>query len=414
MPSILRGGVALTRPERGPARSSALPMPQVSRPPPMPTAEARSRLERAPLPWPSWVNVENTLRCNLDCGWCAQALSGSTRSGVDMPLALFERVVNEVLPRLSRLSFSVAGEPTIAPLFLDFLDRVNTLDLATELVTNATALHRPGLLERLLPRLSVLLASIDGARPATVERLRAGARYARIIENLERFAAARAARPATSRPEFRLAVTLSSANIDELPEVVELASRLGADRVACNWLEVHDAALLPLSLHAVPGRVEQRLAETRARARALGVGLELPAEPPSIPMVVALRRAVSSVGDPARRQSALRRALQHARVRAWEVRSGLGARCSFLWGRAYLHASGDVSPCCVQGRPYVGNLHQRSFGAIWSGPEMTALRIGMYDGNPHAACTACSQGQGPVPAPTTAWTAPVRNPLDRG
>lgn len=370
-------------------------------------------LHQHPPPWPGWVNVENTLRCNLDCIWCVQALVGSTKSGVDMPLALFDRIVDEVLPHVSRLSFSVAGEPTIAPHFLEFLDRVNTLDLTTELVTNATALHRPGLLDRLLPRLGLLIASLDGARAPTVERIRAGAQYSRILENLERFQAARIARPSATRPEFLIAMTLSTANIAELPEVVALAARLGADRVVCSWLQVHDPMLLDLSLHAVPGQVEARFAEARALARRLGLGLDLPAEPPAVPLGLAARRMLGHLGDRSRRRSALRAALQRARVRAWELRSGLEARCSFLWGRVYLHADGHVSPCCVQGRPYVGNLGERSFQAIWTGPEMTALRAGMFDGNPHAACARCSQGQGPNPAPVEAWTEPVQNPLDR-
>ncbi len=108
----------------------------------------------------------------------------------------------------------------------------------------------------------------------------------------------------------------------------------------------------------------------------------------------------------ARRRAALRSALHHARVRAWEARSGLAARCRFLWGRAYLHADGRVSPCCVQGRPWVGSLHESSFHSIWTGPAMTALRAGMYDGQPHAACARCAQGEGPSPPPREAWTAP--------
>ena len=367
-------------------------------------------LQRVPPPWPSWVNIENTLRCNLDCIWCAQALVGSTKSGVDMPLSLFDRIANEVLPRVARLSFSVAGEPTIAPLFLDFLDRVNQLSLTTELVTNATALHRPGLMERLLPRLGVLIASIDGARPATVERIRANAKHGRIMENLARFQSERV-RLGGSRPEFLLAVTLSTANIDELAEVVEVASRLGADAVVCSWLQVLDPALLDLSLHLHPGRVEGSFAEAKATARRRGIGLELPTEPPFTPAALSIRRGVSLLGG--RRRSALRSAFQRARVRAWELRSGLNARCSFLWGRAYLHADGHVSPCCVQGRPYVGDLMSQTFAEVWTGPAMTALRAGMFDGHPHAACTRCTQGQGPTPAPAEAWTAPERNPLDR-
>ncbi len=376
---------------------------------PLSTRTVTATLQRVPPPWPSWVNVENTLRCNLDCIWCAQALVGSTKSGVDMPLPLFERIAAEVLPRVSRLSFSVAGEPTIAPQFLEFLDLVNQLDLTTELVTNATALHRPGLLPRLLPRLGLLIASIDGARPATVEHIRAGAKFARIVENLERFDAARRAIPA--RPEFLVAMTLSAVNVDELPEVVDLAAKLGADRVVCSWLQVMDPSLLDLSLHAAPARIERTFGLARARSRHRRIGLELPDEPPLIPVGLGARRAFE-VFAPRRRRAALRAALQRAGVLAWETRSGLGARCSFLWRRAYLHADGQVSPCCVQGRPYVGSLLDRSFAEIWIGPEMTALRAGMFDGHPHSACTRCSQGQGPNPAPIEAWTSPVRNPLD--
>ncbi len=367
-----------------------------------------------PPPWPSWVNVENTLRCNLDCIWCAQALVGSTRSGVDMPLPLFHRIAAEVLPRVSRLSFSVAGEPTIAPHFLDFLDVVNELDLTTELVTNGTALHRPGLLERLLPRLALMIVSIDGARAGTVERIRVGARFERLLANLGDFDAARRAKPVTARPELALAVTLSTANVAELPEVVALAAKVGAARVLGSWLQVLDPSLLDLSLHHRPMDVARFTGEARAAARRLGVGLELPDGPPEAPPEAFARRALGLVGTRSRRRAALRGALQRARVRAWELRSGLEARCSYLWGRAYLHADGHVSPCCVQGRPYVGDLNDASFAEIWTGPAMTALRAGMFDGHPHEACTRCSVGQGPAAASAETWVSPRRNLRDAG
>jgi MoaA/NifB/PqqE/SkfB family radical SAM enzyme len=328
-----------------------------------------------------------------------------------MPLPLFQRIATEVLPRVSRMSFSVAGEATLAPRFLDFLDLVNALPLETELVTNGTLLHREGLLPRLLPRLALLIASLDGARATTVERLRAGARYDKVMQNLGLFQAARVTLPSRRRPQFQVAVTLSTANIDELPAVVELAARLGADGVVASWLQVVEPGLSHLSLHHAPGAVATRFAEARTAARAQRLGLVLPEGEPVAPPggVGAL---AGRLADPFRRRALLARALQRGRVRAWELRSGLSANCTFLWGKVYLHADGRVSPCCVQGRPYVGSLYDRSFAEIWTGPKMTALRAGLHDGAPHAACARCSQGQGPTPAPKEAFTAPVREADD--
>lgn len=64
--------------------------------------------------------------------------------------------------------------------------------------------------------------------------------------------------------------------------------------------------------------------------------------------------------------------------------------CKFLWNELFINVSGDVAPCCTQGRPVVGNIHDRPLVDIWNGPEMQEMRRRLYEGDPLPVCRDCN------------------------
>ena len=67
-----------------------------------------------------------------------------------------------------------------------------------------------------------------------------------------------------------------------------------------------------------------------------------------------------------------------------------GFTCKFLWNELFVSLSGDVAPCCTQGRPVVGNIHEEPLDQIWNGKLMKAMRKGLYEGKPIPACRDCN------------------------
>ncbi len=64
--------------------------------------------------------------------------------------------------------------------------------------------------------------------------------------------------------------------------------------------------------------------------------------------------------------------------------------CKFLWNELFVNISGDVAPCCIQGRPVVGNIHQQDLATIWNGPMMQLMRRTLLEGNPIPCCKDCN------------------------
>ncbi|HMS17442.1 MAG TPA: SPASM domain-containing protein, partial [Planctomycetota bacterium] len=71
-------------------------------------------------------------------------------------------------------------------------------------------------------------------------------------------------------------------------------------------------------------------------------------------------------------------------------REGARYTCKFLWNELFVSLSGDVAPCCIQGRPVVGNIHEQDLGSIWNGPAMREMRERLLEGNPIPCCRDCN------------------------
>jgi len=84
--------------------------------------------------------------------------------------------------------------------------------------------------KQLFERLDTLNISIDGATKTTYELLRRGGSYAKIIENLE------CAKELKQRYDFKLILhfVVQAENYQEMPAMVDLAEKYGADRIWFN------------------------------------------------------------------------------------------------------------------------------------------------------------------------------------
>ncbi|MBK6671498.1 MAG: radical SAM protein [Actinobacteria bacterium] len=132
--------------------------------------------------------------CNLSCAMCNGDFSSTIRSRLERraPLAAaygdrFFDELEEFLPHLERASF-LGGEPFLATESLRVLHMLADLPDPPEVVitTNGTIATPQvlGLIETLRPHIVV---SLDGATSGTYESIRSGARFERVMANLDRF-----------------------------------------------------------------------------------------------------------------------------------------------------------------------------------------------------------------------------------
>jgi hypothetical protein len=199
------------------------------------------RERRTILPYgPARVILSHDRSCNLSCPSCRRHLIVADKAKQDELNDLAEKVVLPLLRDARLIKITGSGDPFGSNHFRHVLKRLNRREypnLLLEIQTNGQLLDRRAWSDLELEGLvESVWVSIDAARPATYEHLRRGGSFDRLMRNLAFVAGLR--REGRIR-SFQLDAVVQAANLDELPEIVDLGLRLGADRVSFqrirNW-----------------------------------------------------------------------------------------------------------------------------------------------------------------------------------
>jgi MoaA/NifB/PqqE/SkfB family radical SAM enzyme len=361
---------------------------------------ALERGEGFALHRPIHVAVQVASGCNLDCYMCLEHVRPmelrEERQLKSLPRELFDVLAEEVLPYSSRLTFGIGGEPTLARHFQDFLQRGFELGQEIELITNATRFDQDGLAETIARCVAYLQISIDGATRETYERVRAGASFARVLANIELLERYCSAYPREERTHVSFWVTVMKSNAGELPALVELAGRLGLDRVHAHHVTPVTPEGAADSLLDAPELWNEVRSRAIERAHALSIEIDLPE-----PLPVAEREVrwpndgrLSAGSDPIRIEEDV--GDPRARVRTQDARYAKVAlhavACHLPATAIYVLWDGRVVPCCYpygQEKMTLGNLGEQSFAEIWNGRLYRNLRVGMKRGDVLCVCRHC-------------------------
>jgi MoaA/NifB/PqqE/SkfB family radical SAM enzyme len=152
----------------------------------------------ADRPWPSRMEFALTNACNLQCVMCSGEFSSAIRAHREglPPLAspYDEAFLEELTPFLGPLEQArfLGGEPFLADINYRIWDLMTATGSTAEcnVTTNGTQWGRR--VEAVLEQLPFSVGiSMDGVRRRTIESIRAGVSYDRLMANLDRFLAYR-------------------------------------------------------------------------------------------------------------------------------------------------------------------------------------------------------------------------------
>lgn len=317
-------------------------------------------------PLPRSLYLETTSRCNSLCETCILTFGGREPQK-DLAWEEFRRVVDQ-FPALDRVLLHGIGEPLLnreLPRMIGHLKASRATVLFNSNVITLGLSQGRALIEAGLDELRV---SLDASTPATYARVRGVDAFERVVANLEKFAALRdeLGRPA---PEVSLWFTALRDNIEEIPGLVPLATRVGARAIHLQRL-VYNGLGLATAEQSLYGRLQAReaalLEATRAAAHAAGV--EFSASGATEP-------EVSLTPDDA--------------ARPWSA-------CRRPWTLVYVTVHGNVLPCCIA--PWItedyhgivlGNLFERRLTDIWWGERYVGFRQAIQTDEPPEPCRGC-------------------------
>ncbi|MBI3550768.1 MAG: SPASM domain-containing protein [Elusimicrobia bacterium] len=182
---------------------------------------------------PFKASIEITRNCNYKCIMCAQSwnpLYARYNPAFNMKPATFRKIAHELFPSLEYAHLQGYGETVISPHWPEILEMCRPYEgkVRFGLVTNLSR-RDPAMWRRMVEMGFAIIFSCDGATAETFEKIRVGGDFSHILENLEVIRRARAEFPGRGLLDFHM--TLQRLNYREMPGMVDLAARFGADRV---------------------------------------------------------------------------------------------------------------------------------------------------------------------------------------
>jgi len=321
---------------------------------------------------PKFLQIEPVGQCNLRCPMCPVLLrrdTPSSRRPAFLPYDDFVRIIEEFCAT-EELHLQGLGEPMMHPRFFDMVAYASRKGITVSTNSNLTLMSATRAEKCVTSGLESLHISIDGACAATYEAIRVGATFERVLNNVKLVRDVKK-NLGSARPLLRMVVVMMRRNLQELPDLVRLASRLSIPSVFVQHLaQDFQEATLPPQYHAmrtfiaaeslmVEERVESTFLEARRAADSLGIDLRLPR----------LRPGPGPVKPPSQR------------------------RCDWPWRGAYISYQGFAVPCCIVATPdrlHLGNVLDDGVEAMWNGPAYRQFRAQLESDVPPEVCRSCA------------------------
>ena len=323
---------------------------------------------------PQVVFIEVTNRCNLLCNTCPRTFF--TREPLHS-LSLEEFIsIAEQFPSMRRALLHGIGEPLLNPKLPQIIEYLKERNVEVIINSNGTLLS-PTWQEALVRSgLDEYRCSIDGAKDETYARIRGANLLPKLVKGLEGLVNTKA-RLGSSNLRISIWCVATRENLQELPDLIRLASRLGVPEVYLQRMVyfAHDTDnQYGMARHdeAIFGKFDlyqqKVIDECTALSSQLGIDFR-----------------ASGARDPQNSLAAAR----PADFAPWQA-------CLRPWTTAYITANGNCLPCCIS--PFatndydsliLGNLFEQPFTQIWNDPLYQDFRTRLLSKHPNKACSSC-------------------------
>jgi MoaA/NifB/PqqE/SkfB family radical SAM enzyme len=229
-------------------------------------SKERSRIAGTP---PVCVYLEVTNRCNLLCETCPRTFEALEPPG-DMSWELFTSIVDQ-LPGLARAVLHGVGEPMMVKNLPRMIRYLKDRGVYVLFNTNGTLLAPKKRQELIDTGLDELRVSLDAADAERFFKVRGKRMFDRIVRNVGEFATLQREIGAAT-PRVSLWLTGLKETVDQLPDFVRLAARIGVHEVYLQRL-VFDDLGRDRNLHCLRQRRQRkRQALPRRRNWATNLG----------------------------------------------------------------------------------------------------------------------------------------------
>ena len=300
---------------------------------------------------PVIAQIEPTSECNLRCRMCIRK-----EIGVPIGTMSFEdfKKILDKLDSLFKVHLSGQGEPFLNPDIFKMIEYANKKGIIVYFTTNGTCLTKSVIDKICQVEIGEIGISIDSINKEKYEKIREGARFEKVLENIKNLALE--LRKRKKKTIVSIAAVILKDNIDEISEFVFLAKKLGIKKIGfqtiqekSDYLDKYDSK----TKLQVVSSLNKKLKENIDKAKK-----------------IAKKNNITLIFD--------------------EEKS---PGCIWPWRSIYITWNGYVTPCCKildYREPYFGNILKEDFWKIWNGKRYQMFRKLLRERKAPILCKGCN------------------------
>ncbi|MBF0122800.1 MAG: radical SAM protein [Candidatus Omnitrophica bacterium] len=287
---------------------------------------------------PRYIQIEHTVRCNLNCHICCRKHVISPSQKQDMTLSEIEKIM-DFFPGISAVKLQGLGEPLMHPQLASILEKFKARSIKTLIVSNGTLLEDSQMRKLVLDNVFDIGVSLDGISKDSAEMMRPGIDWDSVTQGIAQLVSER--RRNKSRLIIGINFVFTYKNMRDLERFAEFAIRMGVDYVCvkavANWAAPAD------DWYAKAKEVVALTKDKRAEMDRLAMKLFFVLMSKGVGMLY--KNDISRLG-----------------------------RCCWPFNSLFIMVNGDIAPCCIR-RNSLGNVFSgMKFEEIWNSNAYCELR----------------------------------------
>lgn len=296
-------------------------------------------------PFPSYVEIEITTRCNKKCIFCEHTYWKESPDNIS-----FEEFIQIAgqFPNLKWINLTGEGDPFLNKDFLNILEYLKKKNVMVYFGDSFDLIDEN--IAKKLVDLDIdgIYVSMDAATKETYEKIKVGCNFEKVVKNIKRLVEFKKVKN-TPLPELCFRYIVTTLNYHEIPKFVELVRTFGNGKELGDGSRIHFIGLLvfpEIRQYHLPDIPEEIQIEAIDKKKEINDGAEVVfthTEPKRFPPI---------------------------------------NRC-LAWMEPYIMMKGYVLPCCAimmsNSRDFLrkhsfGNLYEKSFKEIWNSERYRTFR----------------------------------------
>lgn len=306
------------------------------------------------------VRMDMANGCNLRCPMCHYPSRMAGRKITNLTKEQIDRIAKQLFMKTRNVHLSCTYEPMMSENFIYALEKVREYGIPfSSTVSNGQLLSRK-IVEAICDlELKELVLSVDSPNEKTYNMIRGGG-YDRLLNCLEGLNETKR-RKNSPYPKLKFNSVLMKENIEQVPDLIEFASKAGAKYLQLRHLGYHEDASIDFdaqTLFNYPKLANDIIGRAKKIAGDKGIFLDAPKP---------IRENESFDSD----------------------NVDASVSCAYPWFQVLIRINGDVAPCAYWKGEHLGNVFNEDFSDIWKN-GFKKLRSGVSSGKLPPNCEKCS------------------------